>query len=160
MIKYRLICDHDHEFESWFASSSAYDTQAARQLITCPFCHSHQVQKALMAPHVSTSRKKASLIATTDNTATALAAPTAPASTPLLSDKDTQVRALLQELHHTLTKNAEDVGSNFAQEARNMHEGVSEKRPIYGRASMDDVQDLVEEGIPIMPLPDLPHEKN
>jgi hypothetical protein len=155
MIRYALICDHDHEFESWFASSSAYDTQAKRGLITCPHCASTDVHKALMAPAVATARQK-------EARAQLSADATAPeaSSVALLDETQTKMRDLIKHVHDTLTKNAVDVGANFAQEARDMHDGLTEKRSIYGRASLDDVQALAEDGIPVLPLPELPDEKH
>jgi hypothetical protein len=157
MIRYALLCDQEHEFESWFASSQAYDTQAKRGLITCPLCQSSKVHKALMSPHISTARKKAAA-ADIPSIDTALPAPTTP--TALLDETQTHVRALIRDMHATLTKNAVDVGTNFAQEARDMYDGVKEKRSIYGKASLDEVRDLAQEGIPVLPLPELPDEKN
>jgi hypothetical protein len=172
MILYALICDQDHEFDSWFKSSAAYDMQAKRGLITCPYCASSKIQKALMAPAVATSRQKeqrtiidAEPSVTPAPAAPKVTPPTAPSAVPqqnfaLLDAQNEHMRTLIRALHDTLTKDASDVGTDFAQEARDMHDGLKEKRSIYGRVSLDEVQSLVDDGIPVLPLPDLPEGKN
>ena len=129
MIKYALMCDQDHEFEAWFSNSDSYDTQVARGLVECPHCGSVQVRKALMAPNVSTSRKRE--------------------ATPEQKFKQmaSQVKAHIRE-------NYDYVGSDFASEARAIHDGDKPERLIYGEASAQDSKQLADDGVPVAPLPD------
>jgi hypothetical protein len=155
MIKYALLCDKQHEFESWFASSAAYDKQEKRGLVTCPICGSHKVKKAIMAPRLAGTRKRGK----------AAEAPTeAPATTPspvaMLSPQERELRAKLKELRDHITKNADYVGPKFPEEARKMHYGETEHRSIYGEASLEAAKELHEEGIELHPLPMLPDEQN
>ena len=126
MIKYDLICRVGHEFEGWFSSSSDYDVQRKKRLVQCPECGSAKVEKAIMAPAVATGRAKDAV----------------------LSEIASKIRAEISE-------NCEDVGDNFADEARAIHYGEKEERGIYGSASPKQAKDLVEEGVAIAPLPDL-----
>jgi hypothetical protein len=162
MIHYALVCEQGHNFESWFQSSTAYDKQAKRGLVTCPHCGSAKVEKAIMAPRLSSSkRRKAS--AETQAPEPAVSAP-APASenspVAMISPAETEFRSRLKELREHLTKNADDVGQKFPEEARKMHYGEIEHRSIYGEASPKDAKDLAEEGIEFHPLPILPEERN
>jgi len=166
MIRYTLVCNKHHQFESWFANSAAYDKQAKRGLVTCPLCGSAKVEKALMAPR----------LARTDTTPTrqAMAARPLPSSpkeaepaatqtqTPvaMISPQEQQLRQKLRELRDHLVKNAENVGPRFPEEARKMHYGEAEHRSIYGIASPKDAKELHEEGIEFSPLPVLPDERN
>lgn len=137
MIRYALTCDHAHGFEAWFASSSDYDDQAARGLVECPFCGSRQVDKQIMAPAVAGTRKSAP-----DGEAAAKMQAT-------MSQAARQVRAHVEA-------NFDYVGDTFAREARDIHEGRSEKREIYGEATPADVKKLKDDGVPVAPLPPAP----
>ncbi|HZL41070.1 MAG TPA: DUF1178 family protein [Pseudolabrys sp.] len=158
MIRYALACEQGHEFESWFADSSAYDKQAKRGLVACPHCGSTKVDKAIMAPRLAGARKRTQ------------AAEMPPAATPektqekapvaMISPQEQELRGKLKELRDHLTKNADHVGTKFPEEARKMHYGETEHRSIYGEASPDDAQALAEEGIEFHPLPILPEERN
>jgi len=154
MIRYALACDKGHTFESWFSDSAAYDKQAKRKLIACPHCGSSKIEKAIMAPRLAGSRKRAP-------EAEAPAAP-APEKAPvaMLSPQETEFRAKLKELRDHLTKNADHVGAKFPEEARKMHYGEIEHRSIYGEASPEEAKELAEEGIEFHPLPVLPDERN
>jgi hypothetical protein len=177
MIKYALICDQGHTFESWFSNAQGYETQVKRGFVECPTCQSKQVSKALMAPAVSTSRRKEAIRAqTAAMTAAAMqaqaqsaaAAPPpaipAPVETPppvaLLDEGQQALRAMVRELHEKLTENSTDVGDRFTTEARDMHSGEAPMRPIHGRATLEEAKSLIEEGVPVMPLPTLPDERN
>jgi hypothetical protein len=168
MIKYSLICERDHEFESWFASAASFDTQAKRGFVECPVCQSKRVSKALMAPSVSTSKRRGATraaaameIATAAKMAEAAPpAPTAPAPVALIDEKQREMRAMIRELHAKLTKDSTDVGENFPKEARAMHEGDAPQRSIHGKATLAEAKALAEEGIPVMPLPTPPDERN
>jgi hypothetical protein len=150
MIKYALVCEHRHEFESWFAGSAAYDKQAKRGLVSCPACGSSKVEKAIMAPRLAGTRK-----GRRPAPETAAAAPVA-----MLSPQEQELRAKLKELREHITKNADYVGQKFPEEARKMHYGEVEHRSIYGEASLETAQELHEEGIELHALPVLPDEQN
>ncbi len=133
MIRYQLTCKKDHSFEGWFRDSAAYDDQSKKRLIACPVCGSAKVSKAPMAPAVS---KRADL---------------AEAAT-----KAKQVKEFVLNLRKQVEENAEYVGDRFPNEARAIHYGDSEERQIYGEATLKDARELIEEGIPVAPLPSVP----
>ena len=155
MIRYALVCDKGHDFDSWFPDSAAYDKQAKRGLVACPHCGSAKVEKAIMAPRLSGAKKRK-----------APAEPAAPTATPekapvaMLSPQEQEFRAKLKELREHLTKNADHVGPKFPEEARKMHYGETQHRSIYGEASPEEAKALAEEGIEFHPLPILPDERN
>jgi hypothetical protein len=154
MIRYALVCDRRHSFESWFQSSAAYDKQAARALVNCPVCGSSKVEKAIMAPRLKSSGRREAPVES--------AAPAAQEKTPvaMISPQEQEFRKKLKELRDHLTKNADHVGPKFPEEARKMHYGETEHRSIYGEASPDEARSLAEEGIEFHPLPMLPDERN
>ena len=159
MIRYTLRCDRGHDFESWFQSSGAYDSQVKRKLVSCPACGSAKVEKAIMAPQIG---KKAKVRAAE---AEVVAAPTASTevstgSTPLMMAQEAELRAKIKELRDHVTKNADNVGEKFPDQARAMHYGDIEHRPIYGEASPDEARSLIDEGIEVSPLPVLPGDRN
>ena len=156
MIRYALVCEHGHAFESWFADSAAYDRQAKRKLVACPHCGSAKVEKAIMAPRLATSKKSKEQAPVSNETP----APTAPAPVAMLSPQEQEVRAKLKELREHIVKNADNVGPKFPEEARKMHYGEIEHRSIYGVASPEEATELAEEGIEFHPLPVLPDERN
>ena len=139
MIRYALLCEHDHDFEGWFGASADFDDQQARGLIECPVCGSKAVRKAIMAPAVSGTKKKGQDI------------------TPA------QTQAVMMEamgrIRRHVEENFDDVGDTFAKEARAIHEGRSEERGIYGQATSKEVRELVEDGVPVAPLPPEPPKK-
>ena len=155
MIRYNLRCERDHAFESWFQSSSAYETQEKRKLVNCPVCGSAKVERAIMAPQIVS--KKGSDHAVPAPAATEAAAP---ASTPLMMAQERELRAKLKELRDHIVKNADNVGERFPNEARKMHYGDIEHRPIYGEASPEEARSLIEEGVEVSPLPVLPDDRN
>ena len=132
MIRYALRCDSDHGFESWFGSAEAYERLRAAGHVACPDCGSTSVDKALMAPNVAPSRQKA------------LSAPQDPRE------------AALAELRRRIEENSEYVGLEFASEARRIHAGDAPERAIYGEAKAEEARRLIEEGVPVAPLPFLP----
>jgi hypothetical protein len=154
MIRYSLRCDRDHAFESWFQSSAAYDSQVRRKLVTCPACGSAKVEKAIMAPRIvgKKGREKAAPAVET--------APAASESTSLMMAQERELRAKLKELRDHIVKNADNVGERFPNEARKMHYGDIEHRPIYGEASPEEARSLIEEGVEVSPLPVLPEDRN
>jgi len=162
MIRYSLRCEAGHAFESWFQSSSAYEQQEKRKLVNCPACGSAKVERAIMAPQI-VSRKGREIAAPEPAAAPAPApeATTAAAtSTPLLMAQERELRAKLKELRDHIVKNADNVGERFPNEARKMHYGDIEHRPIYGEASPDEARALIEEGVEVSPLPVLPEDRN
>jgi hypothetical protein len=157
MIRYTLRCEGDHTFESWFQSSSAYETQVKRKLVGCPVCNSHKVEKAIMAPRVI--GKKAASASAPPAEAPPAEAPSA-APTPLLMAQERELRAKLKELRDHIVSNADNVGERFPAEARKMHYGDIEHRPIYGEASPEEARALIDEGVEVSPLPVLPDDRN
>lgn len=137
MIRYALKCDQTHGFEAWFGSSADYDDQAARGLVECPFCGSRAVEKAIMAPSVSGTKKAAPVPAV------------AARMQSMMMEAAREVRAHVEA-------NFDYVGDTFAREARDIHEGKSEKREIYGEATPAEVKKLKEDGVPVSALPDAP----
>ena len=160
MIRYSLICDKRHEFESWFADSAAYDKQAKRGLVSCPLCGSAKVEKAIMAPRLARKDKSGQIVAPADEVAAPPPPAEAPTSVAMISPQEREFRAKLKELRHHLTANADNVGKKFPEVARKMHYGEVEHRSIYGEASPKDAKELHEEGIEFHPLPVLPEERN
>jgi len=133
MIRYALLCEHEHDFEGWFGISTDFDDQQARGLIECPVCASKAVRKAIMAPAVAGTKKKDQAIA--------------PAQTQAM------MMEAMGRIRRHVEENFDDVGDTFAKEARAIHEGRSEDRGIYGQATSKEVRELVEDGVPIAPLP-------
>ena len=164
MIRYSLHCERRHEFDIWFQNSADYDSQSKRGLVTCPACGSAKVEKALMAPSLGRGTKKGAS-APAPEVAPApepAATPPAESKTPvaMVSPQEKEFCAKLKELRDHLTKNAENVGAKFPEEARKMHYGEKEHRSIYGEASPQDAKELLEEGVELHPLPVLPEERN
>jgi hypothetical protein len=164
MIRYTLRCDHEHIFESWFQDSAAYDSQVKRKLVSCPVCESVKIEKAIMAPRIvgKKGRERAEPV-TPPAPAPAVAAPAetpTAGSTPLLMAQERELRAKIKELRDHIVKNADNVGEKFPNEARKMHYGDIEHRPIYGEASPEEAKSLIEEGVDVSPLPVLPDDRN
>jgi hypothetical protein len=156
MIRYNLRCERGHAFESWFQSSQAYETQEKRKLVNCPSCGSAKVERAIMAPQIVSKKSR-------DRAAPAPVAAmeaTTPASTPLMMAQERELRAKLRELRDHIVKNADNVGERFPNEARKMHYGDIEHRPIYGEASPEEARSLIDEGVEVSPLPVLPDDRN
>ncbi len=159
MIRYSLQCDRGHIFESWFQSSSAYESQEKRKLVNCPVCGSAKVERSIMAPQIVSKKGR-------DSQGSDVPAPaqpvevTAPGSTPLLMAQERELRAKLKELRDHIVKNADNVGERFPVEARKMHYGDIEHRPIYGEASPEEARSLIDEGVEVSPLPVLPDDRN
>ena len=154
MIKFALTCPEDHQFESWFPSSSSFDDQAARGLIACPLCGSAKVTKALMAPQVARRDRP-----TIDLPATSSPADE-PAPAAVISPEERELRQKLKDLRDHLIAHSDNVGSRFANEARLMHEGEAEVRNIHGTATPDEAKALIEDGIEFHPLPILPDDRH
>nr|WP_111301661.1 DUF1178 family protein [Paracoccus saliphilus] len=135
MIRYALRCDNGHDFDGWFRSSEGFRAMQDSGQVTCAACGSTQVEKALMAPAVAEKR------------APALSAPRNPAE------------AALEALRRKVEENSDYVGLRFAEEARAMHQGDRPSRAIHGEARPEEARKLIEEGVPVAPLPFLPRQK-
>ncbi|HEU0100671.1 MAG TPA: DUF1178 family protein [Allosphingosinicella sp.] len=142
MIIFDLKCaPGGHVFEAWFASSAAFEEQRERGLVACPLCGSVEVAKAPMAPAVGAKGNSSS--------------PAADADGPLAGPAG-QVKAMLAAaaaVQKTLLAGSESVGDRFAAEARAIHLGEADRRPIHGEATRAEAESLIEEGVPIAPLP-------
>ena len=146
MIRYALVCEHAHEFEGWFGSSADFDDQQARGLLSCPVCDSRGVRKQIMAPAVAGTKRRGQNDAATQ------------------AQAQVQTQAMMMEamsrVRRHVEENFDDVGDAFAREARAIHEGRSEERGIYGQATPAEVRDLVQDGVPVAPLPPEPPKKS
>ena len=138
MIQYSLRCADGHGFDSWFQSADAYDKLAAAGLVQCAVCGCDRVEKAIMTPSVRASRKAAKD----------------------LRQPETPTEAALAEIRRKVEANADYVGPSFATEARAMHDGDIPHRAIYGEAKLDEARKLVEDGVPVAPLPFRPQRKS
>lgn len=154
MIRYALNCSNDHSFESWFQSAQAFDKLKASAMVACPVCTSTEIDKAIMAPRVRTARGAAlpalditSPTETSTGGAGALSKPKSPAE------------IALAELKKKVEANSEYVGMNFASEARAIHDGDAPQRAIYGEAKLEEAKSLIEDGVPVAPLPFTPNRK-
>ena len=159
MIRYALRCEKGHAFESWFQSSAAYESQHKRKLVSCPTCDSTKVEKAIMAPRL-TKKGNAKTAAAAPSPAVPPEAAPSTEAVPLISTQERELRAKLKELRDHIISKADNVGENFPTEARKMHYGDIEHRPIYGEASLDEARDLIDEGIEVAPLPNVPDDRN
>ena len=141
MISFSIVCENDHDFEAWFRNGDDFDAQRRRKLIACPACGSTRVEKALMAPAVSTGRRKEKM---------ALA----------IGTEQRKAMAKLKELTEKLKQGADYVGDKFAEEARKIHFGETEARGIYGEATVEEARSMHEDGVEFLPLPNVPDEQN
>jgi len=142
LIRYSLTCDNAHEFEGWFSEGADFDRQVATGFLTCPVCHSAAVSKLLMAPSVSTARKKDEM------------------QTLAMDAMRREALEKLKEAVAAVKANSEDVGTQFPEEARKIHYGEADARGIIGQATFDEAQALLEEGIEIAAIPVLPEDVN
>lgn len=151
MIHYQLRCGQNHEFDGWFKDSTTFERQAKRGLVECPICGDTKVTRALMAPAVTT-REAAPPPQPPVPAKVAAVAPQAP-NGPIPA----QLVAMLQRMRAEVEKNCDYVGPEFADEARRMHRGESDKRGIYGETTKDEAEALADEGIEISSIPWVPH---
>ena len=163
MIKYAVLCQKGHGFEAWFQNSDACDKQIKRGLVTCPDCGSIKVSKALMAPNVSARTRKKGAATGVGRSIASRAAAVSPAAqkvaTPAVA-MPAELVDMMRKIRREVEAKAENVGRNFAEEARKIHYEEAPERGIYGEASLDDVQALADEGISVLPLPVLPEDAN
>ncbi|WP_204113916.1 DUF1178 family protein [Shimia biformata] len=148
MIRFTLKCDNDHRFESWFKSGEAFDKLHAAGMVSCTDCGSTRVEKSLMAPRVRPARNAATTPAA-DNQ------PDRPLSSP-----ETDAEAMLAKLRRHVEENSDYVGDKFASEARSMYLGETPARAIHGEAKPDEAKALIEDGVPVAPLPFRPARKS
>jgi hypothetical protein len=153
MIKYALRCEHDHTWDAWFPSISGYDDQAARGLVACPYCDSTSVEKAPMAPSVVTSKKRSADPVEPKPTATQTETTLPVVKEDISLSLPEPLKAMIAEIKSKIEATHDYVGDTFAREARAIHEGESEARPIYGEATAAEVRALIEDEIPVLPLP-------
>jgi hypothetical protein len=151
MIKYTLACESGHSFESWFSDSRAYEIQAKRGLIACPFCASVRVTKAIMAPAVLGANKDRPPAAPEPRPAGPIA---------LLDERQQRLREVARHVRREIIANTDDVGAKFPEEARAIHDGDAPARSIRGQATPDEARALIEDGVGVLPLPFLPDEFN
>ena len=143
MIKFSLKCSQGHAFDSWFKSADAYDSLAARGLVSCALCGDGNVSKSMMAPSVNSREPSVKGV----ESGRALAAP------------GSHAEAAIGALRRRIEAESDYVGKNFAAEARRMHEGETPSRSIHGEAHREEARKLLEDGVPIMPLPFGPARK-
>lgn len=171
MIRYRLICGGGHEFEAWFASSKAYETEEATGRLACPHCQRSDVTRAIMAPSVRTQQHSGQARAATETPAPTVPPAAEPASAMLPASRSPQdqtadahrLHQMLREvraLRDQILAKSEDVGPRFAEEARQIHFEEAPDRAIHGEATHEQVRELIDDGIDIMPLPRLPDDFN
>ena len=142
MIQYSLKCENNHSFDSWFASADAYDKLADNGMVSCAVCGSTKVSKAIMAPRVRTTKGKEAPVA------------------PTLPTEKSAAEQAIAKMRAQVEQNSEYVGTNFATEARSMHLGDAPERAIYGEAKPEEAKSLIEDGIPVTPLPFMPTRKS
>lgn len=152
MIQYALKCSEGHHFDSWFQNAEAFDKLRQTGMVTCAVCGSEKVEKAIMAPRVRPARSAATPPVETPTP------PSAPAPTPL-SEPAGAAEQALAELKKQVEANSDYVGADFAKEARAMHTGDAPERSIYGEANAEEAKSLIEDGVPVTPLPFLPGRK-
>ncbi|MRX51450.1 DUF1178 family protein [Paracoccus sp. S-4012] len=146
MIRYALRCSEGHEFEGWFRSSQIFESQRDDGLVTCTRCGITAVDRALMAPALPSRRAKA----VPDRPA-----PEAEAPAP----DPAEIARSIAELRAHVEANSNYVGMRFVSEARAMHEGHAPHRPIHGEAKPEEARQMIEDGLPVAPLPFLPKQR-
>ena len=141
MIRYDLVCENEHFFESWFKDSKSYQKQLEANEIACPKCNNSNISKSLMAPGIpkKTNTKNGNVIA---------------------NSSSSSINNAIRKIRDEIKKNSEYVGDQFPEEARKIHYNEAEMRSIYGKASKTEITELVDEGIDIIQIPEIPDDKN
>jgi hypothetical protein len=147
MIRFTLICENGHDFESWFASNESYEFQIETDLVACPHCNTVKVTKAVMAPAVARKDRGQKPVEEIKQ------------SVALVNDTGGELRRLARELHEKIVASTVDVGEEFPTEARRIHDGEAPERAIRGQASPEEARALIEDGVAIMPVPALPDKR-
>ena len=142
MVIYNLLCKKKHSFEGWFPSFEDFQKQADKKLISCPTCGTTKVEKVPHACAVHVKKEQPPAPPAKKNVPAPAAPPTA-----------AEFKEMLLRVHHYVKENFEDVGPRFAEEAKQIHKGEAAERPIHGTATISEVKELAEEGVPCMPLP-------
>lgn len=150
MIHYQLRCRSDHGFDGWFRDSAAFETQAERGLVSCPECGGTEIHRALMAPAIGRKR------VTVDQAGQPAPDPTAAVPQKVAAELPDQVRAVLQKIRAEVERSSDYVGPKFADEARKIHNGETEKRSIYGESTREEAEALAEDGIVFAHIPWVP----
>ena len=165
MIKYQLICDKSHEFEGWFGSSAAFESQQESGLLTCPVCGSVDVRRALMTPNLASPKTRKTNLAEQQPSAQPEPQPqpqvpqqASAALPPAAARKMQELMSEMRALQTKIREECRDVGNDFAEEARKIHYGEVEPEGIYGQATAEEREALDEEGIEIMDMPWLPKD--
>ena len=140
MIKFSLRCSASHTFDSWFKSNEAFDALGKSGMLSCPVCGCEEIEKNIMTPQVRLSPAKC-------------ASPKGGSKPKNLSKPASPMEAMVHELRRIVDRNFENVGRRFAAEARAIHDGDSPKRSIVGEANLDEAMELLDDGIPVAPLP-------
>jgi hypothetical protein len=153
VIRYALVCESGHEFESWFRSADDYERQQKKRLVSCPLCDSVKTEKRIMRPALARGARSPKQVEMPP--AAEQKAPVA-----MISPQEQELRTKLRELREHVTRNADNVGDKFPELARQMHHEEIERRSIYGNARPDEVRSLLDEGVEVQPLPVLPEERN
>lgn len=156
MIQYALKCSEGHRFDSWFQNAEAFEKLQGAGMVTCAICGSSDVTKAIMAPRVRPARSAAAPQVEEPQVAPtpAPAAPERP-----LSEPASPAEQALADLKKQVEENSDYVGQKFAEEARAMHSGDAPERSIYGEANLEEAKSLIEDGVPVTPLPFRPGRK-
>lgn len=171
MIKFSLGCENEHEFEGWFSDGDEFTRLAQAGHLDCPTCGSAKIEKLLMAPSLKKKANAGAVLPSPNEMVQETPSapmPAAPAPTtvampelpPQLADAHAEMVEKVREFKKHVVANTEDVGKDFVEEARKIHFGETEKRGIHGKADVEEAIELMEEGIDVMPIPDLPEEKN
>jgi len=138
VIKFTLKCENGHQFDSWFQSATAFEKLSGAGLLSCEACGATHVEKAIMAPAVRSGRDQEKT----------------------LSSPQAEAEKALSALRKEIEEKSEYVGRGFATEARDMHEGLVPTRPIHGEAKPDEARKLLEDGVPVAPLPFIPNRNS
>jgi hypothetical protein len=152
MIRYSLICDKGHEFESWFASGDAYDTLEAQGHLSCAVCGSPNVQKSLMAPAIGRKGNRR------DGESPPAADAGGDGGEAMKAARE--LAAFMDKVRAHVEKSAEYVGDKFAEEARSIHNKETEMRQIYGETTLDEARALIEDGVAVAPIPGPRRKRN
>ncbi len=136
MILFDLSCEKKHVFEAWFPSSSKFEEQRKKNLIKCPYCNSSKIKKSLMAPNININESRKNVN-----------------SQVISTQYSKEIEKKIKELKSYINKNSEDVGKNFAEEARRIYYGETKSRSIRGETTLAEAKELIDEGVPVTKLP-------
>jgi hypothetical protein len=156
MIHYQLLCSKDHEFDGWFRDSNAFDKQVRLNLIECPACGGTSVRRALMAPAVAKPHRTPAPAQPEAPQPQVQPAPLAPPAGAIGGKLPDHMRAMLQRMRSEVEKHCVYVGDQFAEEARRMHRGESDRHGIYGETTPEQAEGLAEDGIEFSRIPWVP----